>query len=102
MAVRYVFRVDPPFTDEHRRNTGAGELRADGAEVVRKVVIPESPDEELRGETYEQDVIDWHHNSELEHITNRLPDGHTLTGIWTERTTDGTVVHRVELEGAGG
>src|ERR1700753_3431285 len=98
MAIRYVFRVDPPFTDDQRARTGAGELRADGAEVVRKVQIPESPDEELRGETYDQEMIDWHHRSEQEHIHNRCPEGHTVTEIWTERVGDGTIVHRVDLD----
>lgn len=100
MAVRYVFRVDPPFTDVQRRDNGAGELRDDGAVVVRKVQIPESPEEELRGETYDQDMIDWHHRSEQEHIRNRCPDGHTISDVWTERVAGdgaGTVVHRVDL-----
>ena len=82
MAVHYCYKIDPaPSSADH---VHAGFMREDGT-LVRKVVIPESPDEDLRGEQYGQEVIDWLHASEKQHIKGNMPDGAVLVKVWTER-----------------
>lgn len=82
MAIHYCYKIEPaPSSAEHVR---AGFMRADGT-LVRKLVIPESPDEELRGEKYDQDMINWLNESEKQHIKNNMPDGSVLVKVWTER-----------------
>lgn len=85
MAVHYCYTIDPaPLNAEE---VEAGGVRADGT-IVRKLAIPESPDEELRGEKYAQEQIDWLHNSERTHIARTLPQNATLTKVWTEKVGD--------------
>lgn len=82
MAIHYCYKINPtPSSADHVK---AGFLREDGT-LVRKLVIPESPDEKLRGEQYNQEMIDWLHQSEKEHIKATLPDGAEITEVWTER-----------------
>jgi hypothetical protein len=49
MALRYKFQTNRGVTD-------------------RRMLIPESPEEKLRGETYGEDMIEWLHKSEQANI----------------------------------
>lgn len=75
MAVRYAYKI---------------KYEGGGTETVnRRMVIPESPDEKLRGETYDQDQIDWLHQTEQENIAAQIElrhgQGTKLVGKpWTE------------------
>jgi hypothetical protein len=82
MAVHYCYTIDPPASNHE--HVEAGGMRPDGT-LVRKLAIPESPDEELRGEKYSQEMIDWLHNSERAHIVRTLPTDSQLTKVWTEK-----------------
>lgn len=75
MAVRYAYKI---------------KYEGGGTETVnRRMVIPESSDEKLRGETYDQDQIDWLHKTEQDNIANQIElrhgKGTKLVGKpWTE------------------
>ena len=43
-----------------------------GTVVDRRLIIPSSPDEELRGELYAQEDIDWLHRSEQDQIAQAI------------------------------
>lgn len=94
MAIHYCYKIKPaPSSADHVK---AGYMREDGT-LVRKMVIPESPEEKLRGEEFSQEMIDWLHQSEKQHIKMNLPDGSEITEVWTERV----VKDRANTERAG-
>lgn len=72
----------------------------------RRLQIPESPDENLRGENYDQEDIDWLHEGEKENTVRdfrrqqarRTEDQEPLVleEMWTERQ-DGTVVQKFKI-----
>jgi hypothetical protein len=75
--------------DHHDRVGAAGIRKYDGV-IVRNMVIPESPDEELRGERYTQEDIDWLHAGEYNSIFSRLPEGAVVQKVWTEKASVGS------------
>lgn len=71
MAVHYMFET----------NTGVHE---------RRLQIPESPTEEVHGETHDEENIAWLHNSEKQNISDLVElgsaqFGNKLVKVWTEK-----------------
>lgn len=74
MAVRYKYEVVD--------SNGVTEQRD------MRMLIPESPEEELRGETYDEEMIKWLHQSEQQNAMKyAVMDGLQVTNIWTEKVS---------------
>jgi hypothetical protein len=83
MAVRYKFQT----------NKGI---------VERRMLIPEGPEEKLRGQTYNEDMIEWLHNTEQTNIMAEVERQKSADStvefvrLWAEIEDGGAVVEETE------